>query len=136
MLDHKRIVLIVEDSEDCSEALELALHSLKGIEVRVVHSAEDALDRLSKVRVAALITDLHLPKMDGLHLVSAMRALKKGRTPPVVMVSGDSDPRTPARALEAGAQAFFSKPYSPAAIRRKLEELLFASEGNGHGSAG
>ena len=132
----KRTVLIVDDSDDCSETLELALHTLKNVEVAVVRSAEDALERLSKARVDALITDLHLPQMDGLHLLDAIRAQHNGRTPPVVVISGDSDPRTPARVMRAGAQAFFSKPYSPAAVRRKLEELLIASGRNGNGSSG
>jgi DNA-binding NarL/FixJ family response regulator len=53
---------------------------------------------------------------------------------PVLVISGDSDPRTPARVIAAGAQAFFAKPYSPAAIRRKLEELLAESGRNRNGS--
>jgi two-component system chemotaxis response regulator CheY len=136
MVHQKRIVLIVDDSEDCSETLELALHTLKDVEVTIVRSAEDALERLSKVHVDALITDLHLPQMDGLNLLRAIRAKHNGHTPPVVVISGDSDPRTPARVLRAGAQAFFAKPYSPAAVRRKLEELLIASGRNGNGSSG
>jgi two-component system, chemotaxis family, chemotaxis protein CheY len=136
MLHHKRIVLIVDDSEDCSETLELALHNLKDVEIAIVRSAEDALEHLSKGAVAALITDLHLPRMDGLHLLAAIRALKNGHTPPVVVISGDSDPHTPDRVFAAGAQAFFLKPYSPAAVRRKLEELLIASGRNGNGSSG
>jgi CheY-like chemotaxis protein len=43
---------------------------------------------------------------------------------PIVLISGDSDPLLPARALAQGADAFFPKPYSPAAVRRKLEQLL------------
>jgi CheY-like chemotaxis protein len=40
------------------------------------------------------------------------------------LISGDSDPGLPARALAEGADAFFSKPYSPSAVRRKLEQLI------------
>jgi len=136
MLHPKRIVLIVDDSDDCSETLEVALHKLKDVEVAIVRTAEDALERLSKINVAALITDLHLPRMNGLHLLAAIHAKKNGHTPPIIVISGDSDPRTPDRVLAAGAQAFFSKPYSPAAVRRKLEELLIASGRNGNGSSG
>ena len=137
MIDLTRNVLIVEDSSDCAEALELALHGLKDVKVVIARSAEEALECLSSSTVDALITDLHLPKMDGLHLLSAVRNRHNGQYTPVLVISGDSDPRTPARVLEAGAQAFFSKPYSPAAVRRKLEELLAASGGrNGNGSPG
>ena len=135
-MDVTRTVLIVEDSDVCAETLELALHGLKGVTVTIARSAEEALERLSNGRVAALITDLHLPRMDGLHLLSELRTRNNGHYTPVLVISGDSDPRTPARVLEAGAQAFFLKPYSPAAVRRKLEELLDAGGRNGNGSPG
>jgi CheY-like chemotaxis protein len=134
MIDLKPTVLIVEDSDDCSETLELALLSLKGVQIAIVRSAEEALERFSGGSVAALVTDLHLPHMDGLRLLTAIRAQQSGRATPIVVISGDSDPRTPERVLTAGAQAFFSKPYSPAAVRRKLEELLVASGRNENGS--
>ena len=136
MTDLTRTVLIVEDSDECSETLELALHSLKDVKVFIARSAEEALERLSRENVAALITDLHLPHMDGLHLLSEVRTRNNGHYTPVLVISGDSDPRTPARVLKAGAQAFFLKPYSPAAVRRKLEELLIASGRNGNASPG
>jgi two-component system chemotaxis response regulator CheY len=136
MMDHTRTVLIVEDSDDCAETLELALQSIKGVKVVVAGSAEEALERLSQETVAAMITDLHLPQMDGLSLLSIVRARNNGGYTPVLVISGDSDPRTPARVLAAGAEAFFSKPYSPAAVRRKLEEVLAASGRNGNGSSG
>ena len=43
---------------------------------------------------------------------------------PILLISGDSDPRVPSLALSSGANAWFPKPYSPSAVRRKLEELL------------
>jgi two-component system chemotaxis response regulator CheY len=134
MIDSKPTVLIVEDSDDCSETLELALLSLKDVRIAIVRSAEEALEHFSIGSLAALVTDLHLPHMDGLHLLSAIRMQPSGRRLPVVVISGDCDPRTPSRVMAAGAQAFFSKPYSPAAVRRKLEELLAASGRNGNGS--
>ena len=131
-MEATRTVLIVEDSDDCSETLELAFHGMKDVTVAIARSAEEALERLSAGDIAALITDLHLPRLDGFHLLSAIR----NRNTPVLVISGDSDPRTPARVLAAGAQAFFLKPYSPAAVRRKLEELLIAGGRNGNGSQG
>ena len=128
-------VLIVEDSDDCAENLELAFHGLKDVTVDFVRTAEEAIERLSTRNFSALITDLHLPHMDGLNLLSILRNRNNGHYTPVLVISGDSDPRTPARVLEAGAQAFFAKPYSPAAVRRKLEELLLASGRNGNGSS-
>lgn len=121
-----RIVLIVEDAEFCSATLEMALCVVPELEVHSASSSEQALEILGRLRVSALITDLHLPGMDGVELITRVRAMGGDSRLPILVISGDSDPRTPNRVLNAGADAFFPKPYSPAAVRQKLERLLNA----------
>ena len=119
-----RLVLIVEDSETCAETLQIALELIEGLEVRVVRSPRAAIATLSDSGIAAIITDLHMPQSDGLDLIRQLRAEPRFAALPILLISGDSDPSLPARALSNGADAFFAKPYSPAAVRRKLEQLL------------
>jgi len=126
-----RLVLIVEDSEPCAETLEIALESLPGFETRVMRSAIAAMEALRNNghQVAALVTDLNIHRVpgnspDGFDLIRQLRAEPRFARLPILLISGDSDPRLPARALEQGANAFFAKPYSPSAVRRKLEQLL------------
>jgi len=111
-----RTILIVEDSETCAETLQIALESMPGLETVVLQNLGAAL--------AALVTDLHMPRHDGFELIRQLRAENRYARLPVLLISGDSDPQLPQRALAHGADAFFSKPYSPAAVRRKLEQLL------------
>jgi CheY-like chemotaxis protein len=120
-------ILVVDDAEDCIATLDLALQALPGIVIRAQPSAEAALAYLEHDRVSAVITDIHLPEMTGLELVARIREDPRFRTLPILVVSADTDPATPARALGLGANAFFAKPYSPSAMRRKLEELIHAS---------
>ena len=121
-----RVVLVVEDAEDCSATLDIALHSIAGISVRFAATAEEALHIIERANVSAVITDLHLPAMDGFELVSRIRRQSRYAAIPIVVISGDADPDTPRRALSLGANAFFPKPYSPGAVRQKLEELIHA----------
>jgi len=121
-----RVVLVVEDAEDCSATLDIALHSIAGVAVRFAATAEEALRIIEGQLVTAVITDLHLPAMDGFELVSRMRCESRYASIPIVVISGDADPDTPRRALSLGANAFFPKPYSPGAVRQKLEELMHA----------
>jgi CheY-like chemotaxis protein len=65
--------------------------------------------------------------MTGLELVARIRENPRFRTLPILVVSADPDPATPARALSLGANAYFAKPYSPSAMRKKLEELIHAA---------
>jgi CheY-like chemotaxis protein len=120
-----RTVLIVEDTEWSRTALEIALTSIAGLALASVASAEEALAYLAAHPISALITDLNLPGMDGFALIETIRARASENRLPIVVVSGDTDPRTPQRLSVLGADAFFPKPYSPAAVRRKLEHLLY-----------
>jgi CheY-like chemotaxis protein len=119
----RHAVLVVEDSPSCVEALEIVLSGVTGLSLRSVGSAEEALAELATGTYSALITDIQLPGMDGLELLRRLGESTAAGIPALV-ISGDPDPRTPQRALGLGAAAFFAKPYSPAAVRRKLEELL------------
>jgi CheY-like chemotaxis protein len=73
-----------------------------------------------------LVTDLNMPRMDGFELIRRVRSHGRYGSLPVIVVSGDTDPGTPERVSRLGVDAFFSKPYSPARVREKLEHLLDA----------
>jgi CheY-like chemotaxis protein len=121
-------VLIVEDTETAGATLEMALLSIPGLSVVLLRSAEEALRLLdSEDTVCALVTDLNMPRMDGFELIERVRTGARHARLPIVVVSGDTDPRTPERVRRLGVDAFFAKPYSPAQVRQKLEQLL-----NGH----
>jgi two-component system, chemotaxis family, chemotaxis protein CheY len=122
-----RTILVVEDIDLCRDALEVALMKVPDVRVRTVATAEEALRRLAEDDICALVTDLHLPHMDGFELIEAVRAHPRRSSLPILVISGDTDPRTPARLAGLGANAYFSKPYSPAEVRSRLEKLLNAS---------
>ena len=123
-----RTVLIVEDAESCATTLEIALLAIPHVNVRVAPTARQALDLLAKGNgICAVVTDLNLPSMDGFELIERVRSDSRTARLPIVVISGDSDPRTPERIYRLGADAFFGKPYSPAQVRQKLEQLLDAN---------
>ncbi len=125
----QRTVLIVEDAEPSAATLEIALLAIPGIAVRVVPCPRQALAMLesAEAEVNALVTDLHMPHMDGFELVGKVRSLDRYRALPIVVISGDSDPMTPERIFRLGADAYFPKPFSPAQVRQKVEQLLNAN---------
>ncbi len=119
-----RTLLIVEDTDVGRDALELAFMQVPDLVFRSVATAEEALQCLASNEVCALVTDIHLPRMDGFQLIEAIRAQPRRSQLPILVISGDSDPRTPERLASLGANAYFSKPYSPAEVRHKLEQLI------------
>jgi CheY-like chemotaxis protein len=127
----RQLVLIVEDSQFDAPTLEIALASIPGIAVRHATTGRAALDILKGTdgtSVRAILTDLDMPLMNGFELIQQVRADPQLAGLPIIVLSGDADPKTPGRTRELGANAFFAKPYSPVAVRKKLEELLDASQ--------
>jgi len=120
-------VLIVEDVEPCATTLEIAFLSIPDVSVSVASSAQEAwrvLRAQDGEAVRALVTDLNMPRMDGFELIQLVRADQRYQRLPIIVVSGDTDPRTAERLNKIGANAYFAKPYSPAEVRLKLEQLL------------
>lgn len=116
-----RAVLIVEDTEPGRDILEMALMHLPDVVVHAVATAEEALVCLGAHDISAMVTDLNLPRMDGFQLIEAVRAASNM---PIMVISGDNDPRTLERLVTLGASAYFPKPYSPSQVRQRLEELI------------
>lgn len=119
-------VLVVEDSDNCAATMEMALLEIPGISVRRALSGLEALRILSQPDpgVRAVITDLNMPQMDGFELIRHIREDGRMATVPIIVVSADTAPDTAERMAQMKVDAFFAKPFSPAQVRRKLEQLL------------
>jgi two-component system chemotaxis response regulator CheY len=121
-----RPVLIVEDSENSAAMLEIALSAIPEVTVVMVPSALEAWRILSAdgPSIRAIVTDLNMPRMDGFELIRRVRADGRLAGTPIMVISADTDPSTPRRIAQLGVSAYFAKPFSPAEVRRKLEQIL------------
>jgi two-component system, chemotaxis family, chemotaxis protein CheY len=118
-------VLIVEDAETCAATLEIIFSAIPGLKILTAESAEQAWELLSQDEdIRALVTDLHMPGMDGFELIERVRANEMHAGLPIVVITGSTDPHVSDRLRRRGVNAVFAKPYSPALVREKLEQLL------------
>ena len=126
MSSNGRSVLVVEDSENSAAMLEIALSNIPAVHVVLAGSALEAWRILAgdSHPIHAIVTDLNMPRMDGFELIRRVRADGRLSGTPIVVVSADTDPATPNRIAAMGVSAFFPKPFSPAQVRRKLEQIL------------
>src|SRR6476661_9874838 len=92
-----RKVIIVEDTDTCAATLEIAFLSIPDVTVVAVSSARQALEILQTGTVSALVTDLHMPRMDGFELIRKVRSHRRLASLPVIGGSGATDPHTPER---------------------------------------
>ena len=116
-----RPVLVVEDSENSAAMLEIALSGIPEVTVLLAPSALEAWRILNgdgpSIRA-------NMPRMDGFELIRRVRADGRLAGTPIMVISADTDPSTPRRIAQLGVSAFFAKPFSPAEVRRKLEQIL------------
>ncbi|WP_442775746.1 sigma-54-dependent transcriptional regulator [Sphaerotilus montanus] len=122
-------VLIVEDDFHmqlgCVQALQLA-----GLTVEAVDSAEDAMARITPGYAGIVVTDMRLPRADGLSLVRHCHALDPDL--PVIMITGHGDVTLAVEAMRSGAYDFIPKPFSPEIlveiVRRAMEKRSLTLE--------
>ncbi|WP_165669460.1 sigma-54-dependent transcriptional regulator [Metapseudomonas otitidis] len=116
-------VLIVEDDPHVLLGCQQAL-ILEDIPCIGVGSAEDALAQIGADFAGIVITDIRLPGIDGLELLSRLKA--RDRSLPVVLITGHGDISMAVNAMRDGAYDFMEKPFSPERLvevaRRALEK--------------
>lgn len=105
-------VLIVEDDPHVLLGCQQAL-ILEDIPCIGVGSAEDALAQVGADFAGIVITDIRLPGIDGLELLSRLKA--RDRSLPVVLITGHGDISMAVNAMRDGAYDFMEKPFSPSA---------------------
>jgi two-component system response regulator HydG len=102
----ERIFLVDDEREHC-EVLAATLEVL-GYDVAYTTSSAEAVDRLSRERFAAVLTDLGMVDVDGLELCA--RLARTRPEVPVIVVTGNGSMETAVQAMRAGAYDFLTKP--------------------------
>jgi two-component system, chemotaxis family, chemotaxis protein CheY len=121
-----RVVLIVEDAEFCAATLEILFGSIWNVKIMTASNAEQAWELLRNPSepIGAMVTDLNMPGMDGFELIDKVRADVQHARLPIMVITGSVEPDVPERLRRRGVDAVFAKPYSPALVREKLEQLI------------
>lgn len=115
-------VLLVEDAPFLRYAFGRLLR-LHGYEVMEANDGREALDCLGAFRPHVVVTDLMMPVMDGIELIRRLRDDPETSDLPVVAITADATPQAEARAREAGAVDFITKPIDLPALLDRLRAL-------------
>lgn len=118
----KKILLIDDSTVQLLNAKFILRNA--GYEVVTVADAEQAIDSIANSVPDLIITDLNMPKLDGITLVRTIRALPAFADTPILIMSTDSQKYKYEEAREAGANGWLVKPAKPASLLEALKKLL------------
>jgi two-component system chemotaxis sensor kinase CheA len=116
-------ILVAEDSDMVREAIRREL-TAAGFEVVAAADGEQALELSKTQSFDAVSTDVMMPKMDGYELTRLLRKDPRFQDVPIVMVTSKDARIDTLRGLDAGANAYLTKPADPSELTRVLVELL------------
>lgn len=117
-------VLIVEDSPTMRQLIAFALKRIRGVRIVEANDGVDGLKKLSSGRFDLILTDINMPIMDGLKLVSLIRNDANYKMIPIVVITTEGAQQDRERALALGANEYITKPIQPAKILEVAKTLL------------
>ena len=117
-------VLIVEDSPTMRQLISFALKRLRGMRIVEANDGVDGLKKLSAETFDLIFTDINMPVMDGLKLVSLVRSDPNNKQIPIVIITTEGAQEDRERALALGANDYITKPIQPNRILDVTRSLL------------
>jgi two-component system, chemotaxis family, chemotaxis protein CheY len=127
-------ILIVDDSVVMRMIVERALRHA-GIDLDEVLQAANGAEGLAALELAAasgapfdlILSDVHMPVMDGLDFLLEKQRRNLAPGVPVIMITADDKDSHVSRAIAAGAQGYISKPFTLEQIRARVVSLLLSA---------
>jgi two-component system chemotaxis response regulator CheY len=119
-------ILVVDDSAAIRKILTRVLRQT-GMAIQTIHEAgdgQDALAVMAQHKVDLVLTDINMPKMDGLQLLASIKASPQWHTIPVVMITTEGGETKVAEAVRLGAAGYVRKPFTADQIKEKLVGIL------------
>ena len=121
-------ILIVEDSETMRSLLVSSLEELEpAVKITEAASGFDALRVLPRQDFDLVVTDINMPDINGLELVSFVRNSERFCQIPLIIVSTEGSERDREKGLGLGADAYLVKPFEPETLREVARDLLARS---------
>jgi two-component system, chemotaxis family, chemotaxis protein CheY len=118
-----RMIMTVDDSTSMRQMVKATLQSA-GYGVVEAADGQEALDYARENTVDLVISDVNMPRMDGITLVHELRTLPTYRLTPLLLLTTESSQDKKLEGKRAGATGWIVKPFNPAQLLATLQKLL------------
>ena len=120
-----RRILVVEDSETMRSLLASTLGDLEAsVKITEAGTGFEALRQLPRESFDLIVTDINMPDINGLELVSFVKGNRRYQSIPLMIVTTERSARDRARGMELGADAYIVKPFDPEDLLEVARSLL------------
>jgi two-component system chemotaxis response regulator CheY len=118
-----KTVLIVDDSTSLRQVVSIALKGA-GYEVIEACDGQDELAKLTGQKVHLIISDVNMPRMDGITMVQNVKQMPAYKFTPIIMLTTESQEGKKQEGKAAGAKAWVVKPFQPAQMLDAVSRLI------------
>ena len=118
----KKTVLVVDDSATMRDMVSYTL-ATAGFDVVEAEDGVDALDLLGDGRVDLIVTDINMPRLDGIGLIQRLRGQDGFKGTPILCLTTERGDDTKNAAREAGATGWIQKPFDPDKLVRAVKRI-------------
>jgi len=116
-------ILAVDDSASVRQMVNFTLKSA-GYDVVEAVDGKDGLDKAAKDKFDMIVTDLNMPNLDGIQLITALRKLPGYSFVPILMLTTESQAEKKDEGRKAGATGWIVKPFNADQLTSVLKKLL------------
>lgn len=120
----KKKVLIVDDFENTRWIVQQILQKEPELEIITAENGQDALNYFDGSDIDLLITDLNMPKMDGIELTRQVRIIEKYKYIPIIMLTTERNPEKKQKALDIKVTTWIQKPFEQSQFRKIIRKAL------------
>ena len=118
-----KLIMTADDSASVRQMVAFTLKQ-NGYDVIEAVDGQDALQKLGAKKVDMLLTDLNMPKLDGIGLIKGVRASALNKFIPIVMLTTESQDSKKAEGKAAGATGWIVKPFKPEQLLAVVKKVL------------
>ncbi len=118
-----KTVMIVDDSASLRKVVGIALQGA-GYEVVEACDGQDAIGKLDGRKLNLMISDVNMPRMDGITLVEKVKGMPSYRFLPIIMLTTESQDEMKKKGQQAGVRAWVVKPFNPDQMLNAVAKLV------------
>ncbi|MEM5787628.1 MAG: response regulator [Syntrophobacteraceae bacterium] len=118
-----KTIMIVDDANSMRGLVAMTLRNA-GYGVVEACDGRDALRKISEQKVNMIVTDFNMPNMNGIELITSLKADQQYKFIPIVMLTTESDDSKKRQGQLAGAKAWIVKPFKPETMLMVVKKII------------